>query len=187
MRKKTGSERSTKLLKVTQLISYTTSTKPSLSTSEAQTPHGGGGVRGSKALVGVRQSPSHLWLRLLVSIFRFVQCPSLAVYFTPQRMQIKIWILISKQYPKLEFLWLRLQRILMCWRQGADSCVIRCENVCSTRVYLDLPAPHMLPPFNTLGNIWPDSRLRWPNCEFAPLRHKLLHRQARFIFPRSKM
>lgn len=109
----------------------------------------------------MRQGPSHLWLRFLVSlvsIFRFVQGPSFAVYFTPQQMQIQIWILISKQYPKLEFLWLRLQCILMCWRQGADSCVIRCENVCSTGVHLYLPVPHTLTLFNMLGNVGPETR-----------------------------
>lgn len=46
----------------------------------------------------------------------------------------------------------------MCRRQGADSCGVRCENVCSTRVYLDFPAPLMLTPFNTLGNMWPETQ-----------------------------
>ena len=90
----------------------------------------------------MRWRPYHLWFRSLVSTFRFEQCPSFPVYFTPQQMQIKTWILISKWDPKLEFLWLSLQRILRVWRLGADSCVLRCENACSTRIYLDVPAPH---------------------------------------------
>lgn len=46
----------------------------------------------------------------------------------------------------------------MCRRQGADSCGVRCENICSTRVYLDLPAPLMLTPFYTLGNMCPETQ-----------------------------